>query len=54
VVAESPISTTGLVTKQPSNVAFHDNATSVEMANKIIDAASMASLSADGSQADRG
>ena len=54
VVAESPLSTTGIVTKQPSNVAFHDNATSVEMANKIIDAASMASLSADGSQADRG
>jgi len=54
VVAESPLSTTGIVTKQPSNVALHDNATSVEMANKIIDAASMASLSADGSQADRG
>ena len=54
VVAESPKSTTGIVTKQPSNVALHDNATSVEMANKIIDAASMASLSVDGSQADRG
>ena len=54
VVAESPLSATGIVTKQPSNVALHDNATSVEMANKIIDAASMASLSADGSQADRG
>ena len=54
VVAESPLSTTGIVTKQPSNIALHDNATSVEMANKIIDAASMASLSADGSQADRG
>jgi hypothetical protein len=46
-------STTGIVTKQPSNVTLPDNATSVEMANKIIDATSMASLSADGSQADR-
>ena len=54
VVAESPKSTTGIVTKQPSNVALHDNATSVEMANELIDAASMASLSVDGSQADRG
>ena len=54
VLVESPKNTTGIITKQPSNVALHDNATSVEMANKIIDAASMASLSVDGSQADRG
>jgi len=47
VVAESPLSTTGIVTKQPSNVALHDNATSVEMANKIIDAALFDSLNAD-------
>jgi peptidoglycan/xylan/chitin deacetylase (PgdA/CDA1 family) len=47
VVAESPKSTTGIVTKQPSNVALHDNATSVEMANKIIDAALFDSLNAD-------
>jgi peptidoglycan/xylan/chitin deacetylase (PgdA/CDA1 family) len=46
-VAESPKSTTGIVTKQPSNVALHDNATSVEMANKIIDAALFDSLNAD-------
>ena len=47
VVAESPLSTTGIVTKQPSNIALHDNATSVEMANKIIDAALFDSLNAD-------
>jgi len=47
VVAESPKSTTGIVTKQPSNVAHHDNATSVEMANEIIDAALFDSLNAD-------
>ena len=47
VVAESPLSTTGIVTKQPSNVALHDNATSVEMANRIIDAALFDSLNAD-------
>jgi peptidoglycan/xylan/chitin deacetylase (PgdA/CDA1 family) len=47
VLVESPKSTTGIVTKQPSNVALHDNATSVEMANKIIDAALFDSLNAD-------
>jgi hypothetical protein len=46
--------TTSIVSKQPSNVALYDNATSIQMANKLIDAASMASLNAHGSLADRG
>lgn len=40
--------TTSIVSKQPSNVALHYNATSIEMANKILDAASLASLNAQG------
>jgi peptidoglycan/xylan/chitin deacetylase (PgdA/CDA1 family) len=47
VLAESPKNTTSIVTKQPSNVALHDNATSIELANKIIDAALFDSLNAD-------
>jgi hypothetical protein len=47
VLAEVPKNTTGIVTKQPSNVALHNNATSIEMANKIIDAALFDSLNAD-------
>ena len=47
VVAESPKNTTGIITKQPSNVALHDNPTSIEMANKIIDAALFDSLNID-------
>jgi hypothetical protein len=42
-----------MLSKQASNVALHDSATSIEMANKLIDAASMATLNAHGSQADR-
>jgi hypothetical protein len=53
-LTNTPKNTTGIVTKQSSNVALHDNATLVEMANELIDAASVASLSAHGSQADRG
>ena len=47
VVAEVPKNATGIVTKQPSNVALHDNATSIEMANKLIDVALFDSLNAD-------
>jgi peptidoglycan/xylan/chitin deacetylase (PgdA/CDA1 family) len=47
MLAESTKNATGIVTKQPSNVALHDNATSIEIANKIIDAALFDSLNAD-------
>jgi hypothetical protein len=47
VLAESPKNTTSIVSKQPSNVSLHDNATSIELANKIIDAALFDSLNAD-------
>lgn len=47
VLAESPKNTTSIVSKQPSNVALHHNATSIELANKIIDAALFDSLNAD-------
>jgi hypothetical protein len=47
VLAESPKNTTSIVTKQPSNVALHNNATSIELANKIIDAALFDSLNVD-------
>lgn len=47
VVAESPKNTTSIVSKQRSNVALHHNATSIELANKIIDAALFDSLNAD-------
>ena len=47
VVADTPKNTTSIVSKQPSNVALHDNATSIELANKIIDAALFDSLNAD-------
>jgi hypothetical protein len=41
---------TSIVPKQPSNVALHDNATSIEMANRLIDAASKASLNTMGAE----
>ena len=41
-------STTSIISKQPSNVAVRYNATSIEMANKIIDSASLATLNAHG------
>jgi peptidoglycan/xylan/chitin deacetylase (PgdA/CDA1 family) len=47
VLADAPKNTTSIVSKQPSNVALHDNATSIELANKIIDAALFESLNAD-------
>jgi hypothetical protein len=47
VSADAPKNTNSIVSKQPSNVALHDNATSIESANKIIDAALFASLNAD-------
>ncbi len=47
VLADTPKNTTSIVSKQPSNVALHDNATSIELANKIIDAALFESLNAD-------
>jgi hypothetical protein len=47
VLAESPKNTTSIGTKQLSNVALHDNATSIELANKIIDTALIDSLNAD-------
>jgi hypothetical protein len=53
-LTNTPKITTSIGSKQLSNVALHDNETSIEMANKLIDAASMASLNAHGSQADRG
>jgi hypothetical protein len=46
-VAESPKNTTSIGSKQLSNVALHDNATSIELANKIIDTALFDSLNAD-------
>lgn len=49
----TPKNTTSIISKQPSN-ELYDNATSIEMANKIIDAAFMASLNAHGSRGDRG
>ncbi len=47
VLAESPKNTTSIGSKQLSNVALHDNATSIELANKIIDTALFDSLNAD-------
>ena len=47
VLADTPKNTTSIVSKQPSNVALHDNTTSIELANKIIDAALFESLNAD-------
>jgi hypothetical protein len=47
VLAETPKNTTSIVSKQPSNVALYDNGTSIESANKIIDAALSESLNAD-------
>jgi len=47
VSTDAPKNTTSIVYKQPSNVALHDNATSMKLANKIIDAALFASLDAD-------
>jgi hypothetical protein len=46
VILKLPKNITSIVPKQPSNVALHDNATSIEMANRLIDAASFASLNA--------
>ena len=47
VLADTPKNTTSIVFKQPSNVALYDNATSIDLANKIIDAALSESLKAD-------
>jgi len=47
VLAETPKNTTSIVSKQPSNVVLYDNGTSIELANKIIDAALSESLKAD-------
>jgi hypothetical protein len=47
VLAKTPKNTTSIVSKLPSNVAVHDNGTSIELANKIIDAALSESLNAD-------
>jgi hypothetical protein len=47
VLAETPKNTTSIVSKLPSNVALYDNGTSIESANKIIDAALSESLNAD-------
>ena len=47
VLADASKNTTSIVFKQPSNVLLHDNATSIELANKIIDAALFDSLNAD-------
>jgi hypothetical protein len=47
VLAKTPKNTTSIVSKQPSNVALYDNGTSIESANKIIDAALSESLNAD-------
>jgi hypothetical protein len=46
VLTNLPKNITSNVPKQPSNVALHDNATSIEMANRLIDAASSASVNA--------
>jgi peptidoglycan/xylan/chitin deacetylase (PgdA/CDA1 family) len=46
VLTNLPKNNTSIVLKQPSNVALHDNATSIEMANRLIDAASFASQNA--------
>ena len=46
VLTNLPKNITSIVPKQPSNVALHDNATSIEMANRLIDAASFASQNA--------
>ena len=50
VLTNLPKNITSIVPKQPSNVALHDNATSIEMANRLIDAASKASLNTMGAK----